>query len=185
MSSEFTYTVVRAERYRQIYPMGLAKSTRVEARTAPQREQAERERTRQQEEKRQEELRVWLQDDGKCRAENKRRMETVTILMTRGANRRSASVPAKTDEREMVQLLVSKLGEGMRQRWRVSVRNFVSCDQAPFKLCDGGSHELAELEAPAAPPAPVKVTANTRLGALREDIELNTSWTERQVHEAI
>jgi hypothetical protein len=111
-------------------------------------------------------------------------MEMITVPVVRETERRSVAVPAKTDEREMVQLLASKFGEEVKKRWRVIVRNFASCEQ-PFRTVNWWSYELAEPEEPAEPPAPMKVMANRRRWCLRWDIELDTSLTERQVHKKL
>jgi hypothetical protein len=74
----------------------------------------------------------------------------------------------------------------VRKRWRVIARTRHGCKEA-FELRERWSYELAEAEEipEEEPEGPRHVTANTRYGGLRMDIDLGERWTERQVHEAI
>jgi hypothetical protein len=52
-----------------------------------------------------------------------------------------------------------------------------------YTLSGGWSYELAEPEPPAAPQERRQIKANTRYRGPRWDVELDTGWTEKQVHE--
>jgi hypothetical protein len=111
---------------------------------------------------------------------------TVKVKMRHRGQVRQETVPEGTDETGMRQLLTSGFGKDVRKRWRVTTRNRHG-HKEPYELKERWSYELEE--AGPAPPEeeprePRRVMANTRYDGLRVDIELDASWSERQVHEA-
>jgi hypothetical protein len=85
----------------------------------------------------------------------------------------------------MVQLLVSGFGENVRKQWQVKTRNLSERVMEEYKLVPAWSYELVPRREAPTPPQSRKVQARTRYRGLYWGIELDTSWSQKQVHEAV
>jgi hypothetical protein len=110
---------------------------------------------------------------------------TVEVEMQYGEGRRRTRVPTNVSEEQMVQLLVSGFNENVRRQWRVKTRNLSRRVMEEYRLVPEWSYELAPKEEAAPPPQSRVVQARTRYRGLNWDIELDTSWSQMQVREAV
>jgi hypothetical protein len=83
-----------------------------------------------------------------------------------------------------VQLLVSGFNENTRLQWQVKTRNLSQRVMEEYKLIPAWSYELVRRQEAALPQQERKVQARTRYHDLNWDIELDASWSLRQVWEA-
>jgi hypothetical protein len=109
----------------------------------------------------------------------------VEVEMRYGEGRKRTHVPDNVSEEQMVQLLVSGFGENVRKQWQVKTRNMSQRVMEAYKLVPAWSYELVPRQEAAPPPQPGVVRARTRYQGLNWDIELDASWSQMQVHEAI
>jgi hypothetical protein len=110
------------------------------------------------------------------------RRPTAHVMMRHRGQSRERDVPEGTSEADMKRLLVSGFGVDHRQRWRVMTRTPIGRDE-PYELKRNWTYELAPYVTPATPES-FRILVNTRLNGLKDDIELETSWSEGQVDEA-
>jgi hypothetical protein len=111
--------------------------------------------------------------------------DTVEVQMRYGEGRKWTHVPDNVDEEQMVQLLVSGFGENMRKQWQVKTRNMSQRVMEEYKLVPAWSYELIPRQEAAPRPQSRVVQARTRYQGLNWDIELDASWSQLRVHEAV
>jgi hypothetical protein len=110
------------------------------------------------------------------------RRPTVRVVMKHGTQERVTEVPEGTTEEGMKQLLISGFGEDIKKSWRVITRTQTNRED-PYELKRNRTYELRERVS-TAPPESFRVMANTLFNGLRDDIEIETVWSEGQMHEA-
>jgi hypothetical protein len=110
------------------------------------------------------------------------RRQTVQVKMRHNGQERMVEVPEKTSEAGMKQLLVSGFGADIGKNWRVLTLSPMH-REGPYELRKNWVYELREYVPPARPESFI-VMANTWFNGQRDDIEIETAWNERQVHEA-
>jgi hypothetical protein len=110
------------------------------------------------------------------------RRPTVQVSMRYGKQERTCEVPEGTSEIGMKQLLESGFGVDVRKKWRMVSWTPLK-REAPYELKRNWTYELREW-VPERDLESFRVMANTMFGGLRADIEIETGWSERQVHEA-
>jgi hypothetical protein len=81
----------------------------------------------------------------------------------------------------MRQLLVSGFGADVKKRWRVISRTPLNRVE-PYELKRGWIYELFEY-APPVTEESFRVVAFTRFNGIRVDFEIETGWSEGQIHE--
>jgi hypothetical protein len=85
----------------------------------------------------------------------------------------------------MAQLLVSDFNENVRKQWRVKTRNLSRRVMEEYKLHPEWSYELVPREEARPPPQSRTVRARTRYQGLNWAIELDESWSQMRVWEAV
>jgi hypothetical protein len=111
--------------------------------------------------------------------------DTVEIEMRYGEGRKWTHVPDNVNEEQMVQLLVSSFEENVRKKWQVKTRNMSQRVMEEYKLVPARSYELEPRQEAAPRPQSKAVQARTQYQGLSWDIELDASWNQRQVQEAV
>jgi hypothetical protein len=110
---------------------------------------------------------------------------TVEVEMRHGEERRRTRVPSNVSEEQMVQILVNGFGENVRKQWRVKTRNLSRRVMENYALNPEWSYELIPQEEPAPPMQSKMVKARTRYQGLNWDIDLEESWSQGRVWEAV
>jgi hypothetical protein len=110
------------------------------------------------------------------------RRPTIRVTMQHRRQDHVCEVPVGTTEEGMKQLLVRGFQADIAKRWQVISRTPMHRED-PYELKKGWTYELVEFVPPAAQES-FRVLANTRLNGRRDDIEIETGWSEAQVHEA-
>jgi hypothetical protein len=94
---------------------------------------------------------------------------------------RTRDVPLGTTEGGMKQLLVSGFGVYIRKSWRVVPRSPMGRVEK-YELKRGWTYELVEYTPPIVQES-FRVMAYTRLSGTKIDFEIETGWSEGQIHE--